>query len=461
MERSSERANARKSRQNVNTLMKTRTYGHKNAKQNGSDKNHPPQFRRRVLPDLPNTERAVFVTGEINDEMVAKLTPQIITLKRTSTDPINVLIDSDGGSVRGARVILGLLKTPDARGACCSINTIVTGNACSAAADLLAAGDYIAAYQHAYIHFHGTGMSDVLLTAASAHELSQDLLSEDKCSSAQLAGAVFPRQLDNYSKLLKEVRQWRETSIEELKSFDVLVGEGSVDVPAFAVALADKLQTPYQPVVVHCLEETVRRASILKQFREVTDLGRQLPPMLRSAIKQKHPDADAAARVSRELVLLTALVADRIANEPDWDLSSKNFNRLEQTFLQLREVMDGTFEDGLLQQVSEWGTLFMSPRDLRFFKRYKLSDLDNPKIAAEFDGIVGRTSTKLESLWSFTLTLCGLLNIGENPVTPNDAYWLGLIDEVLGTPLARRKIPRSVRASLLTQMPLPDSQRFY
>jgi hypothetical protein len=56
--------------------------------------------------------------------------------------------------------------------------------------------------------------------------------------------------------------------------------------------------------------------------------------------------------------------------------------------------------------------------------------------------------------------LCGELNKGENRLTPEDAWWLGLIDEVIGTPTTRRELPEKIRESLLKQMPLNEAERY-
>jgi len=67
----------------------------------------------------------------------------------------------------------------------------------------------------------------------------------------------------------------------------------------------------------------------------------------------------------------------------------------------------------------------------------------------------------IEPFWSFTVGLCGLLFRGENPLKPKDAWWLGLIDEVIGTPTTRRELSKQVRESLLNQMPLAEAEKFY
>lgn len=87
-----------------------------------------------------NHRRAIYVCGEINEDLLHKLTPQINALRCESRDPITVYIDSVGGSVPVAERLRGLLVAPTPEGEACSLVTVVTGLAASAAADLLALG---------------------------------------------------------------------------------------------------------------------------------------------------------------------------------------------------------------------------------------------------------------------------------------------------------------------------------
>jgi len=86
---------------------------------------------------LIDCRRPIFISGELNDALVRYLTPQIIALRNSSNAPITVFIDSPGGSVESTKVIYELLKTPNQMGEICWVNTVVTGRAGSAAADLL------------------------------------------------------------------------------------------------------------------------------------------------------------------------------------------------------------------------------------------------------------------------------------------------------------------------------------
>ena len=166
--------------------------------------------------------RAVFLTGEIGDEMVAALTPRILSLTQDKERPIVLCIDSDGGSVMAAHVILGLLRTPNRLGERCPLHTVVTGRACSAAAELLSAGDYIQTYPHSYIHFHGTKIAKTMVTAEEARELEVGLVGENRSASVRLAASVFPRQLHNCSSLVETLRHKRSSCAGELADFDEL-----------------------------------------------------------------------------------------------------------------------------------------------------------------------------------------------------------------------------------------------
>src|SRR6266498_3839589 len=106
---------------------------------------------RNTLPDkhmIANPDRSIRVYGEITREMVSELAPHILTLKEASGDPITVFIDSPGGISDGAVALSGILKSPDQKGRKCWMNAVVTGQACSAAAHLLAVADYAIAYRH-------------------------------------------------------------------------------------------------------------------------------------------------------------------------------------------------------------------------------------------------------------------------------------------------------------------------
>jgi ATP-dependent protease ClpP protease subunit len=55
-----------------------------------------------------NHKRAIYVFGEINEDLLHRLTPQINELRCVNQDPITVYIDSIGGAIPVAERLRGL-----------------------------------------------------------------------------------------------------------------------------------------------------------------------------------------------------------------------------------------------------------------------------------------------------------------------------------------------------------------
>ena len=111
-----------------------------------------------------------------------------------------------------------------------------------------------------------------------------------------------------------------------------------------------------------------------------------------------------------------------------------------------------TFDKGLLNSLTSYQTLFMSPSDLKYFSRFEPVDLDkNAKLRARYDRAVENAYKTVQPLWFFITTLFRMLHSGENSIEPKDAWWLGLVDEVLGTRLMRRT-PSRAQQRVLEQL---------
>jgi hypothetical protein len=197
--------------------------------------------------------------------------------------------------------------------------------------------------------------------------------------------------------------------------------------------------------------------ALVRKFHREADNRRSLPPMVRAALKKVKEDD--GPKLEDELSLFNVLLAGRIKENPHWRLTNEDFSEQEQDFLQLNAM--AYFQDEALDRLIKLSDLFMSPKDLEFFMRYTYEDADDPRIREKCDKIVGRAYEKIEPLWSFSLTLCRELTGGEHPISPADAWWLGLIDEVLGSPsLTRRMIREKVRDRLLERVSIHDFDRF-
>jgi hypothetical protein len=56
---------------------------------------------------------------------------------------------------------------------------------------------------------------------------------------------------------------------------------------------------------------------------------------------------------------------------------------------------------------------------------------------AQLEKKIDAVRPHFQPLWSFFVALCHALQEGENELTATDAFWLGLIDEIVGVPNQR------------------------
>jgi ATP-dependent protease ClpP protease subunit len=402
--------------------------------------------------------RAIFVQGDLDETLVSTLTPQILALRKKALKPMTVFIDSTGGNINACKVLMGLLNTPDQMGRTCLINTVVTGRACSAAAHLLASGDYIISYPNAYIHFHGIRTNAEGITAEQAGSLQDEMLSLNKSTATNLAATVFDRMLLNYRSVRDQMPLTRKALEKRLKMYDALRGDGTIDVPAFVFYLLKKVKDPYKDLLVDCLHKTTRLCVIVREFRELSDSRRILPPVLRAALKNVERDEN-EPDLEDDLSLFHVLLASKIKEDPHWRLTAENFDALAQDFLQLNAM--AYFQDEALDWVMRLADSFISSKDFEYLMEHSCGEPAGPKIQEKCEKIVSQAYEKIEPLWSFSLTLCRELTGGEHPIPPEDAWWLGLIDEVLGSPsLTRRTIQEKVKDRLMEKITVKDFDRF-
>lgn len=417
--------------------------------------------KRSALPCLvPNPDRAIFVSGEINSDLAAKLTPQILTLRNSSQDPITVYIDSEGGSVSAAAIIIGLLKTPGFNGEACPIITVATGSAASAAADMLTLGDYIVAYPHTLLHFHGIRTASEGITVESARDIEIKLLQGNQSAALRMANSVFRRFLSLYTEMSHEIQAVRSENQEILQEFDALLADGTIDLPGFVLALSQHLKPPYDEIALNCLSEAKVMDEIISAYRKAVGDISQLPPCIVEALQQggEGPEEKVKDR-QRGVLLFNLLLASRIKTNCEWSMNPFTLNELGEAFEELQTVADGTFQNGLLDLVLAFSEKLMTKEQLDFFSRYREDDLQNPSVCEELDAIVEPAYAKILPLWTFALLLCRYLNRGENSISPEEAWWLGLIDEVAGTTLYRRPVSPENHSLIRSKIAVGDFER--
>lgn len=129
-------------------------------------RNHGNEHQTDIYSAMLN-ERAVFINGEINDDMASSVVAELLFLEASAPEkPISLYINSPGGSVTAGLAIYDTMRHVR-----CKVHTLCVGQACSMAAVLLAAGDErsILPSSRVMIHQPSTGaegrQSDIVIVA--------------------------------------------------------------------------------------------------------------------------------------------------------------------------------------------------------------------------------------------------------------------------------------------------------
>jgi ATP-dependent protease ClpP protease subunit len=350
-----------------------------------------------------NPDRAIWINAPIDQALVNSLTPQILKLRKQSDEPITVYIDSDGGYTTLSETLYNLLEAPDADGRRCPIVTVVTGIAASAAADFLACGHYVIAYPHATVYFHGTRREAKRLTMESAETTAKLLRSANEMAAMDLAGSIVGRSIFIYTTL--------EGVFEEIRKEN----PGLTDVECFSRALHLRLSSRADALPINALS----------RYNEVQELSDVVFGKIKVAAGD-HP-------TKTERSILKAIIDYEYRNiktDPDWSFTDDNIDRIVQDFRIIKDFHVGAHTAILEPLAKKFGKFFLSDEDKKTFKTTTFTDNDERE-----KWLQQRAEPKLQPLWYFIVSVCRLLQQKENPLTGLDAYWLGIVNEVVGNNL--------------------------
>lgn len=360
--------------------------------------------KRKPDPNFrENPDRCIYIHGEINQSLIDKLTPQINSLRLAISSPITVYIDSVGGDTPSADTLLGLLKTPNQDGETCRIITVATGMAASAAADLLARGDYAIAYPHAQVHHHGVrSVPSQLVTTELATNLASFLKSRNERFALDLAERSLPRFFFRYFNVKEEFAEVREL-------YDA---PNMADVECMAEIMKWRLprheELPDEALRKHhrltALTEfyTKRQQTTKKKFKRVAD---------------------------REAFLLNCLVEYELKQnkQESWRFSAGGLAEMQEDFTLLSDYESGQHMQNLEAQVKRWGWSCLTAEQNQTYAKLDGAEKDQ--------WLIDNTREHFRTLWHFLVSICRALQEGEHRLSATEAYWFGLIDEISGSSL--------------------------
>jgi ATP-dependent protease ClpP protease subunit len=361
-----------------------------------------------ALPDFrENPARGVFVTGEITEELVHRLCPVITDLRFSSTDPITVFIDSRGGSVRSGKHIENLLRAKDQERRTHAIITVATTQAKSAAAMLLSSGDYALAYPTAEIMFHGSRIpEEAEITTEKASSLAQILGSINEDDALDLAELMFPRLVFLH--------------IFFRRHYDDPVGE-KIEPVLNGPPLASLIRKRIRPGSRKMID------AALKELAELDNLGAHLD-------KANLPigPADPQGKVEMELLKGILDFEEKRNDLKTWNLTGGGLDQVRRDFLLLSKHLTKYALD-INKKVHLWGRFFLDEAIKAEFE--KATDEK-----AKVDLLVKHATPGIETLWNFAVMLANVLQGRDCNLTAEEAYWLGLVDEVVGSSLPSKRL---------------------
>ena len=107
-----------------------------------------------------------------------------------------------------------------------------------------------------------------------------------------------------------------------------------------------------------------------------------------------------------------------------WTFRKDGLARIAEDFLLLIEFVQRRRDDHIIHLCNRWADYFLTKSD-----KEALATTPEPE---KQEWMLDRLRPQLQPLWFFCVSLCQALQEGENELTAEEAYWLGLLDEVIG-----------------------------
>jgi ATP-dependent protease ClpP protease subunit len=381
---------------------------------------------------LFDATRSVTIGGPIDDGLAVTATPRILELKADPEKPLVVLIDSPGGRLDRTGQLLEALFLENRPGERCPVFAVATGHAMSAAADLLVAADFAAALPACRILCHGGRTFEQELTEGASVEHGANLNYLNAAAAKWLARHIFRRNLDTYRRVEP---QFPALGPAGTRYDDVVASEWSsevVDIRRLASAIWSKLPDGLANVV----DEAVASMAMVSAVRRAISAGDMSGGV--DAIVT-HEDADRRDDLRHRFAVLSALLSLRMQSDPEFELDFLALTDVASDLAYYVEATSGNFEDEALFLTTENAEIFFGASDLEVATKIAERGDEQPAAdIARFDAILERAYARAAPLWAFSLGVARLFQRTEIELDAESAWWLGLIDHVLGTDFDRR-----------------------
>lgn len=351
----------------------------------------------------PNPKRAIYIQGTIDQELIHRVTPQILALQDESREPITAYIDSRGGAIEYKNSLFRLLTTSNQN--CdgpCPLITVALSLAASAAADLLSAGWYALAYPDSLVMYHGVRTATPgPQTAEQTYRLAQDLREGNESYAMQLARDTEERFFFRFMSLYE---------LLPAASSNTVTG-GNSDLDAFLTLLAKRTSEPANRILKKAYDRYLRYSALIDCVGKKWKRGKGEKTFVQLEVDQIKAIVDFEVRSNKK--------------KGNWKFETEGIHRLSDDFFLVNQFIS-FFEGEVFERlVLRWGRFLLSESETA-----ELDAMPDPKDRAR--RLLGMVGPRLHPVFSYFMALCHVLQQGENYLTARDAFWLGLIDEVIG-----------------------------
>jgi hypothetical protein len=389
--------------------------------------------RPEVLGLFP-AERLVMIGGPIDDTRVAEVTPRILRLRAESSEPIGVVIHSPGGSIQALdqlESLLGLDDPPDHRP---PVVTFTAGTAASAAAMLLTGGDVAAALPSASVFFHGVRTRDDEITEERSREHEGTLHEGNSGIATALARRMFPRMIDTLTRLPEPGLERKAVAADLQSRLADPANPGAQAVARLAAALLSELDGGANRFAEGAWDDLV----LLQSLRKECERSAHRPSRGLLAALRERDETDRVA-VEHTLRVLNVLIAWLLKSRPEIELDHDDIRHIAGELDFYAAWSCRSFQDELLHAMVHHGESFFAPEEWATVQRTATrGDGASETEVRTFDAVLEQVYRRAEPLWAFCLGIARGLVREEAELSPYEAWWLGLIDVVVGTELDRR-----------------------
>jgi hypothetical protein len=187
------------------------------------------------------------------------------------------------------------------------------------------------------------------------------------------------------------------------------------DVECFARALYSKLSPAARLLPKRALE----------RYNEIQQLADYVFKKVKVAENER------AAKTERAII--RAIIEYEYSagkKDPSWSFTEQNVDRIVEDFRLIKDFYVGAHVDSMWPIAKSFGHFFLNEDDTATLKKNEFASQD-----ARDEWLVNKAIPPLQPLWYFIVSMCRLLQEKENPLTAEDAYWLGIVNEVVGSGL--------------------------